>query len=147
MPPEKVFTSVSRGLDEVELLEELAGASAGLALGQPVQAADHLDVHPSAEEAVDGGFLRGHADAAAHLVGLAHHVEAGHRARALGGDGEGGEDADRGGLAGPVVAEEAEHGARSDAEVEVPQRPQVVVALAEPLGPDAVRRALRIVYQ
>ena len=128
------------GVDEVELLEELAGPLAGFALGQAVEAADHLEVEPAGEEAVDGGLLRGDADAAAHLVGLVDDVEAGHRPRALGGDGEGGEDADRGGLAGAVVAEEAEHGAGRHVEVEVAEGPEVVVALAEPLGPDAVVR-------
>ena len=41
------------------------------------------------------------------------------------------EDADRGGLAGAVVAEQAEHRARSDVQVEVAQRPQVAELLAE----------------
>ena len=58
-------------------------------------------------------------------------------ARALGGLAERGEDADGGGLAGAVVAEQAEDGAGGDVEVEVPQGPQVAEALAEALGVDA----------
>ena len=56
---------------------------------------------------------------------------------------ERGEDADRRGLAGAVVAEQPEHRARRDVEVEVAQRPQVAEALAEALGDDAARRRRR----
>ena len=51
---------------------------------------------------------------------------------------QGGEDADGGGLAGAVVAEQPEHGAGRDVEVEVAEGPQVVEPLAEALGPDTV---------
>ena len=51
-----------------------------------------------------------------------------------------GEDADGGGLAGAVVAEQAEHRAGSDVEVEVAQGPQVAEALAEAGGDDAAVR-------
>ena len=148
MPPEKVLTSVSAASTRSSRSRSSPARWRASAFGQSVEAADHLEVEPAGEEAVDGGFLRGDADAAAHLIGLVDDVEAGHRPRALGGDGEGGEDADRGGLAGAVVAEQAEHGAGRHVEVEIAEGPEVVVALAEPLGPDAVvRRDLRIVYQ
>ena len=59
------------------------------------------------------------------------------RRLALGRVAQRGEDADGGGLAGAVVAEQAEHGAGRHVEVEVAEGPEVVEALAEPLGPDA----------
>ena len=83
---------------------------------------------------VDGGLLGGDADAAADGGGLVDDVEAGHRGPALGRCGQRGEDADGRGLAGAVVAEQAEHGAGRDLEVEVAQRPQVAEALAEAVG-------------
>ena len=48
-----------------------------------------------------------------------------------------GQDAHGGGLAGAVVAEQAEHRALGDVEVDVAQRPEIAVALAEPFGEDA----------
>jgi hypothetical protein len=46
------------------------------------------------------------------------------------------------------VAEEAEDAAGLDVEVKVPHGPEVVIALAEPMGSDAVRRrVVRIAYQ
>ena len=52
----------------------------------------------------------------------------------VGGRGQRGEDADGRGLAGAVVAEQAEHGAGGDVEVEVAQGPEVAEALAEAAG-------------
>ena len=73
---------------------------------------------------------------ATHVVGVLDDVEPGDGGSTFGGSREGGEDADGGGLAGAVVAEEAEDGAGGDVEVEVPQGPEIVEALADPLGLD-----------
>ena len=79
----------------------------------------------------------GDADAFAHRGGLVDDVEPGDGGAALGRLAERGEDADRGGLAGAVVAEQAEDGAGRDVEVEVAQRPQVAEPLAQPGRGDA----------
>ena len=138
MPPENVFTSRSAASVEVEPLEQLVGPAAGR------RAFDRWCRRPTitrfaraAHQPVDGGLLRGHADAPAHRGRIGHDVDAGDRGRALGGRRERGEDADGGGLAGAVVAEQAEDGAGRDVEVEVAQRPEVAVALAEAAGDDA----------
>ena len=121
---------------EVEQLEQLVGAAGGPPrFGQVVQPTDHLEVEPGAHQPVDRGLLRGDADAPAHRGGVGDDVEAGDAWRAPSvGVRERGEDADRGGLAGAVVAEQAEHGARRHVEVEVAQGPEVAEALAEALG-------------
>ena len=61
-------------------------------------------------------------------------VEAGDARRALGRLEQRRQDADGGGLAGAVVAEQPEDGAGGDVEVEVAQRPEVAEALAEAGG-------------
>ena len=64
-------------------------------------------------------------------------VVAGDHRAALGRLQQRGEDAHGGRLAGAVVAEQAEHRALGHVEVDVAQRPEVVVAPAEPFGEDA----------
>ena len=103
---------------------------------QVVQAADHHEVLPRAQQPVDGGLLGGDADASAHRAGWSTTSKPATRAPALGRRRERGQDADGGGLAGAVVAEQAEHRARGDVEVEVAQRPQVAEPLAEAVGGD-----------
>jgi hypothetical protein len=65
-----------------------------------------------------------------------HDVHARHRGRALRRLGKGSEDTYGGCLAGAVVAEEAEHCAGRNVEVEVAQGPEVAEALAEAAGDD-----------
>ena len=125
------------GVGEVEPLEQLVAAPAGLGLRQAVQAADHLEVQPGGHQPVDRGLLGGDTDAPAHLVAGLHHVEAGHRGRPLRRLRQRGEDADGRGLAGAVVAEQAEHLTGRHVEVEVAQRPQVAELLAQAAGSDA----------
>ena len=76
--------------------------------------------------------------------GVGDDVDAGDVRAAGGGEGERGEDADRRGLAGAVVAEQPEDGAGGDVEVEVAQRPEVAEALAESLRDDPARRTLYV---
>ena len=134
MPPEKFLTSWSAASVEAEALEQLVGAPPGLRLGEVVEPADHHEVRAAAHQPVDRGLLGGHTDAPPHGAGVGHHVDAGHGRRALGGRRQGGQDADGGGLAGAVVAEQAEDGAGGHVEVEVAQRPEVAVALAQAVG-------------
>ena len=126
-----------REVGEVELLEQLVATLAGCGLRHATEPADGLQVEPGAHQAVDGGLLRGDADAATHGGRLVHDVEPGDGGAALGRLAERREDADRRGLAGSVVAEQPEHGARSDVQVEVAQRPQLAEPLAEPGGGDS----------
>ena len=105
-----------------------------------IQPADHLEVRARGEEAVDRGGLRGDADVLADACAIADDIVAGDARGALGRPGQGREDPDRGGLAGAVVAEQAEHAAGRHREADVAQRPQLAELLAEPVGHDAVRR-------
>ncbi len=125
---------------QVQLLEQFAGSTLGDGLGQIVEAADHDEVGAGREQTVDRRLLGGDADAPAHLERVGDDVVAGDAGRALGREAEGGEDLDGRGLAGAVVAEQAEHRARGDVEVEVAEGPHVAVALAETLGvePDVI---------
>jgi hypothetical protein len=102
-----------------------------------VQAPDHLEVRAGAEQPVDGRLLAGEADLGAHDRGVGDDVVAGDRGAALGRRQQGGQDAYGRGLAGAVVAQQPEHGALRDVEVDVAQRPEVAVAPAEPFGEDA----------
>ena len=79
-----------------------------MALQGQVLASGGLDVDP--------GPLRDHARRAPHSVGVDGHVDPGHRRPPLVGRGQGGEDLDRGRLAGSVGAQQTEHGPRTDAE-------------------------------
>ena len=58
----------------------------------------------------------------AHVARRRQHVEAGHARRARVGDGQGGEDADGGGLPGAVRPEQAADGARGDLERDAVER-------------------------
>ena len=79
----------------------------------------HVEQLSAGHQRVDRRLLEGHPDRAADIVGLADHVVAGYERRAGGGAEEGGEDADQGGLAGAVGAEEAVDLSGVDLEVEV----------------------------
>ena len=116
-----------------------------------MQPADHHEVLVRAHQPVDGRGLRGHADALTHRERIGDHVDARDRGRPLGGSGERGEDADRRGLARAVVAEQTEHGAGRDVEIEVPQGPELVEPLPQPAGGDpagavGVLNCLRMTY-
>src|SRR5205085_4639843 len=88
-------------------------------------------VGPAGEQVVDAGLLPGEAEVAAGPVRLADHVDAGDVRRALVRAEQRGQDADRGGLAGAVRAQQPAHGAGRDFEVDVAQDPPVAEALAD----------------
>ena len=122
------------GVAEVEALQQLGGAGARLALGQVVEAADHLQVLGPGEVFVDRRVLAGEADLGPQLRRLAGDVEAGDAGAAAVGREQGGEDADRGRLAGAVGPEQAEHGAGGDPQVDPVERAHVAVGLAQSLS-------------
>ena len=108
------------GVGQAELLQQLVGAGARDAAAKVVQLADHLEVLATGEQRVDGRVLRGEAQHLAHVARRRQHVDAGHARRARVGDGEGGEDADGGGLPGAVGPEQAADGARAGPRSETP---------------------------
>jgi hypothetical protein len=133
----KVLGQLLGDVGERDSLEQLAGTLAGGCARQVVEPPDQLEVGARAEQAVDGGGLRGHPDALAHPSCLHDHVVAGDPRAALGRRRQGGEDAQRRGLAGAVVPEQPEHAAGGCVQVDVAQRPQVAEALAQPLDAHA----------
>ena len=108
---------------------------------------DHDQVLPTGEVLVDGGVLAGEADALAHLVGLPDDVEPEDRGATGVGLEDRGEDADGGGLAGAVGAEQSEDGAGGHGEVDAVEGVHVAEVLHQTLGEDgglfhaATRRA------
>jgi hypothetical protein len=64
------------GLGQLEALQQLVGARAGVGGRQLRQAAGQPQVLPAGQVGVDGGVLAGEADVVADLVGLADHVQA-----------------------------------------------------------------------
>jgi len=100
----------------VDALEHLLGAGAGVAAGQAVEAADHRDGLPTGEVVVDSGELPSEADAFTDRRGMAGDVISGHPGGA--GPQQGGQDADQGGLARAVGAEQAVDDPGRDAQVQ-----------------------------
>ena len=93
-----------------------------LALGEPLQAAEQAQVLAAGEALVERGLLAGERDLLAHGARLARRRRGRRPARGPRWGQQRGEDANGGGLAGAVVPEQAEHGARLHGEVEAAQR-------------------------
>ena len=123
------------GVGEPEPIEHVAATPARLGLVQVVEPAHQLEVLEPGEVLVDGRALAREPDAEAQLLGVARDVEAVDGGRAAVEPEQRGEDADHGGLAGAVGAEQPEHGAGVDLEVDALE----CVHLAERLG-DAFAR-------
>ena len=100
---------------------------------QPGHEAQVLD---AGQQLVDRRELPGEADRRADLGGLRDHVLAGDVRGAGVGLQQRGQDADGRGLAGAVGAEEGEHLARCDVEVDAVEHGEVAVGLAQPPGDD-----------
>ena len=96
-----------------------------------VEAPDHHEVLAAGQVLVDRRVLAGQADLRAQRGRVAHDVEAGHAALPAVGRQQRGQDADGGRLAGAVGAEQPEHGARGDVEVDAAQRLDLAVGLAQ----------------
>ena len=129
------------GIGEVELLEQFDRAFAGHRLGQVVEPTHEREVLVTREVLVDRRVLAGEADATAHLVRVGRDVDPGDLGPAGRGLEDRGEDADGGGLAGTVRAEQTEDGAGGYLERHALQCVHVAVVLHERVGHD--RRAGR----
>ena len=123
-------------VDEVEALEQLVDAPGQLGLGDLGQAPDEAKVFARGQIIVDRGVLAREADRGAYRLRVPAHVEAEHAGPTAVGPEQRGEDAHRGGLAGAVRPEEAEHGADGDFERDALQRLDLAEALSEVFGDD-----------
>ncbi len=127
-------------------LEQLVGARSRHRAGQVIEAPHELEVRAGGEQAVDRGGLACQPDPRADGGSIGHDVEAVDPRAARAGLGERGEDAHRRGLAGAVVAEQSEDGTGRHVEIQVAQRPEVAIALAEAVGDDSRRGVVRTLY-
>jgi hypothetical protein len=126
-----------------EALEQLGRARPRVPAGQVVEAPDHLQVLEAGQVLVDRRVLPGQADAGPQGGRLADDVVAGHARAAAVGRQEGGEDAHRRGLARPVGAEQPQHAALGDREVDPAQRLDLAVRLVQALASIARPAAAR----
>jgi len=101
-----------------------------------VQPADHLEVLEAGQVLVDGRVLAREADVRAQPRGFADDVEPRDAGRARVGPEQRREDADARRLAGAVRAEKPEDASGLDAQVDVAERLDVAVPLAEPVRLD-----------
>jgi len=96
---------------QVEPIQQLLGFALGVAPGQVVEPADHLDVLPAGQVLVHRGVLTGQPDVRPQLRRVPDDVIAGHLGASGVGPEQRGEDPDGGGLAGAIGPEDAQHGA------------------------------------
>ncbi len=123
-------------LGQIEALQGLGRALAGFRLVEPVQATDHLDVLEPGEVLVDRRALAGETDPVAKLLGVGDHVEAVHLGATAARQQQRRQDPNRGGLAGAVGTEQAEHHPGLDIQVDAFQSFDVTEPAFEPLGTD-----------
>jgi hypothetical protein len=119
----------------------LPGALLRVLTARAGQPADEDEVLGAGERLVERRVLAGQPDELADLVRLGGDVVAEHRRAAVVRRDQGGEDADDGGLAGAVRAEEAEDGAGGDGQVDAVHRRGGTEALGQAAGDDGVGRA------
>jgi hypothetical protein len=124
------------GVQQVEALEEVRGSRLRLALGQVVEASDHDEVLGARQVLVDRRVLAGEADPRPQRSRVVDHVETGDPGATAVGREERGQDPDRRRLAGAIRAQQAEHGAGLDRQVDPAQRLDVLVGLTQPTGLD-----------
>ena len=108
----EVLDQLGRRVAEAERLEQLGGAVVRGPTAQAQQPAEQHEVLPAGEVLVHRRQLAGEADDGPDRIGLLDHVVAQHPCTAGVGADEGGQDADGGGLAGAVGAEDAVHRCR-----------------------------------
>ena len=124
------------GVGEAHLLEHRVGGLRALVAVVTEQPRHHAEVLTAGQRGLDRGVLAGEADAAAHLLRVLGHVDAGDLQRARGRSGERGDGADQRGLARTVGAEHREHLARGDRQIQAGQRLDVAEVLLETFGLD-----------
>jgi hypothetical protein len=115
------------------LVEELVRPPMRLGARQLVEPPEHPEVLAPRQVLIDGGELAGKADDVAKLLRLADDVEPGDGRVAGDRPQEGGQDPHGRGLARAVRAEQAEHGALVDRQVDAIEGPDL--ALAGPVDP------------
>ena len=124
------------GVGELEALEQLARPVGRPAPAQVVEPPDHLEVLEAGEVLVDRRVLPGQADAGAQQRRVTHDVEPADLGAPAVGHEQGGQDADARGLAGAVGAEQPEHGAVWDRQVDAVERQHLAIGLLQPLRED-----------
>ncbi len=132
------------GIGEVEPLEQLARPIAGPGLAQAVEPADHLEVLVAGQVLVDRGVLPRETDPRADAGGVLQHVDAGDRGTACVGLDQRGQHPHGGGLAGAVGAEQRQHLALRNGEVEALERLDLLVSLDQPGGQDHVTHRISL---
>ncbi|CAM5578852.1 hypothetical protein SVIOM342S_02120 [Streptomyces violaceorubidus] len=120
-----------RGLGEAEAFQQVGGDPLALAPGDQVQVRHEEHVLLAGDQTVHGRELPGDTDGAAHGLRGGGEVVARHPDLSAVGADEGGEDLDRGGLAGAVRSEQREHGPGRDAQVDAVEDGLVAVRLAQ----------------
>jgi hypothetical protein len=110
----------------------------GLLRADVVEPADHLEVLEPGEVLVDGRVLAGQADDLPDLLRPGEDVDVAHPDPAGVGAQQRGEDAHTRGLASPVGAEQAEHGALRHPQVDTVEGPHGPVRLHQCFGHDGV---------
>ena len=121
---------------QVEALEQVVGAGirkAGVELGE---APGHAEVLAAGQVRVDRRVLAGQPNPAANAVGVFDHVPSQHLGPAAVRGQDRREDAHRGGLPGPVGAQEAQHAPGGRLEVHAVERDQLSEAFDQALGQD-----------
>jgi len=128
--PARVATHRTAGrAGQVEGGEQLISSLSAGGAGQAAQAAEDDQVLIPRQVVIEGGELAGHGHPGPDRIPLAHHVEPQDTGGAAVRPGQGGQDADGGGLARPVRAEEPEHLAAPDREVDPIECPGLAVDL------------------
>ena len=109
------------GVGDPEALEQRVGARERLLARDLLQPREQAQVLAAGQAVVERGLLAGEGEAGARGRGLAHDVMACDERAAGGGGEQRREDPHGGRLAGAVVAQQAEHGARFDDEIQAAQ--------------------------
>ncbi len=118
------------GVPELEALEQLVGARAGLLFREVVEPSEHPEVLASGQVLVHGRVLAGEADRLAHRLRFADDVEARHACAAGIRLQQRREDADGRRLAGPIRPEQPENGAFLHLEVDAVEGAHLTLARA-----------------
>jgi hypothetical protein len=118
-------------LDQLEPLEQLAGAAATFSSVQVMEVGHQDEVLLAGEQFVHRRELPGDTDGSPHLVGLSGQIEAGDVNVACVGVDERREDPHRGGLARPVRTEQRECRSLGDVEIDAVEHDLVAERLAQ----------------
>ena len=130
------------GLDEVESVQEVGNSASPIGARQVVEVGHEEQVLLARQQVVDRGELAGHADQGAHPLRIGPHVAPAHL-DLTGVRGEHrGEHVHGRRLAGAVRAEEREHRARRDLEVDPVEDEGLAVRLAQTGDLDGRRRSV-----